>query len=64
MPIRRNERTEYDRNDPLPPHGHNYRRLRRRTNYFQRATASIAVAESRFAQEPIAMSSSWLSLMI
>ena len=65
MPVRRNERIDDDDNgDPLPPHGQNYRRTRRRTNYYQRATASVAVADSRFADQLVAMSSSWLSLMI
>ena len=42
---------EEDHDAPHPPHGFNYRRTRRRTNYHHRASSSITTSESRIAKE-------------
>ena len=49
-----------DDGPPYPPQGSNYRRTRRRTNYFHRAVASITVQESRLANELVHMASVWI----
>ena len=64
MPGRRNKRSEDDESLPLPPLGFNYRRTRRRTNVYHRATTAVTVADARFANQLLAQSSSWLTLFM
>ena len=53
-----------DDGTPHPPAGYNYRRVRRRTCYYRRATHSTTVADARFANLLVAMSTTWLTLMV
>ena len=64
MPVSFYDDSEGQDGTPHPPVGFNYRLVRRRTNYYRRATQSMSVADGRFANLLVAMSTTWLSLMM